>query len=91
MNPSSDRSLPEYRSALAPFILNFVLEKRATGCRYDKNAQMLKRFDRFCAEHGLGSDGLTKETAMLWAEKTNRESDDAHSRRIRLVRLSLVA
>ena len=70
MNPSSDRSLPEYRSALAPFILNFVLEKRATGCRYDKNAQMLKRFDRFCAEHGLGSDGLTKETAMLWAEKT---------------------
>ena len=87
MMTSSDRSLPEYRSALAPFILNFVLEKRATGCRYDKNAQMLKRFDRFCAEHGLGSDGLTKETAMLWAEKTNRESDDAHSRRIRLVRM----
>ena len=44
MNPSSDRSLPEYRSALAPFILNFVLE-----CRYDKTEQMLKRFDRFCA------------------------------------------
>ena len=87
MMTSSDRSLPEYRSALAPFILNFVLEKRATGCRYDKTEQMLKRFDRFCAEHGLGSDGLTKETAMLWAEKRNRESDDAHSRRIRLVRM----
>ncbi len=87
MNPSSGRPLPEYRSALAPFILNFVLEKRATGCKYDKTARMLKRFDDFCAERGLGSEGLTKETAMLWAGKRDRESDDAHSRRIRLVRM----
>ena len=87
MTPSSGRPLPEYRSALAPFILNFVLEKRATGCKYDKAARILKRFDDFCAERGLGSEELTKETAMLWAEKRSGESDRTRSLRIYPVRM----
>jgi len=79
--------MPVYTSVLADAIQGFVLEKQALGYTYHKQATALKRFDAFCVEIGHNQRCLFKELAMQWAEKLPFESNNAHSRRIRLVRM----
>lgn len=81
------KGIPVYTSVFADVIKGFVLEKQALGYAYRKQAAALKRFDDFCVEAGHSQDCLSKELAMQWAEKTLFESDNAHSRRIRLIRM----
>ncbi|SFR18611.1 tyrosine-type recombinase/integrase [Desulfoscipio geothermicus] len=84
---TTSKRIPIYTSVFADVIKGFVLEKQALGYAYHKQAIALKRFDDFCVKVGHSQDCLSKELAMQWAEKTLFESDDAHSRRIRLVRM----
>jgi integrase len=79
--------MPVYSSVFADVIQGFVLEKQALGYSYHKQAVALKRFDAFCVEVGHNQRYLSKELAMQWAKKTPFESDNAHSRKIRLVRM----
>jgi integrase len=76
-----------YTSIFAEAIQGFVLERQALGYTWQKQAASLKRFDRFCVEVGHSQVCLSRELAMKWAEKKPYESDDAQSRRIRLVRM----
>lgn len=76
-----------YTSILADAIEGFVMEKKALGYQYQKQAASLKRFDKFCEEIGHNEPCLSKSLAMEWAEKSLSESDDARNRRIRLVRM----
>jgi integrase len=79
--------MPVYSSTLADAIQGLVLEKQALGYGYQKQAAHLKQFDVFCIKVGHNQRCLSKELAMLWAEKTLFESNVAHSRRIRLIRM----
>ncbi|MDO9516296.1 MAG: tyrosine-type recombinase/integrase [Syntrophales bacterium] len=76
-----------YTSIFADAIRGFVLEGRALGYKYKKQAASLRRFDTFCAGTGHDRLCLTKELAMRWAEKMPFESDNAQGRRIRIVRM----
>ena len=40
------------QSVFAPYIADFVRQKRALGCKYNAAAETLNMFDSFCA--GLG-------------------------------------
>ncbi len=75
-----------YTSILADAIQGFIREREALGYRYRKQAACLKRFDSLCVEVNHGEVALTRELAMMWVAKKPWESDDAQSRRIRLVR-----
>ena len=75
-----------YTSILAIAIQGFIGEREALGYRYKKQTACLKRFDTLCVEVGHGEIALSRELAMRWAAKKPWESDDAQSRRIRLVR-----
>jgi integrase/recombinase XerD len=76
-----------YNSILADAIQGFILERRALGYTCKKQEASLKRFDRFCIEVGHSEARLPRALAMKWAEKKPCESDDARSRRIRLIRM----
>jgi len=49
--------------------------KRSLGYKYDKQEQILLRFDRFTIERGEREVGLSKELADKWCELRNNESD----------------
>jgi len=76
-----------YTSILAEAICRFIQERQALGYAYHKQAASLKRFDAFCVRVNHKEMCLSKNLATEWAEKTPFESDDAHGRRIRLVRM----
>lgn len=84
---TTSNGMPVYTSVFADAIQGFVQEKQALGYAYQKQAAALKRFDAFCIEERHSQPCLSKELAMKWAEKKLFESDNAHSRRIRLVRM----
>jgi len=74
-----------YRSALAPYLHQFVEEKRALGYRYHAQAQWLVAFDRFLLERGITSPDLPKEVVGAWACRRPHESISTQQNRIRLV------
>ena len=76
-----------YLSIFADAIEGFVSEREALGYHRKKEATCLMRFDRFCVEIGHHEPCLSRGLAMRWAEKKPYESDDAHGRRIRLIRM----
>lgn len=76
-----------YTSILADAIHGFIREREALGYRYKKQGACLRRFDRFCVEVGHNEACLPRGLAMRWAEKKSCESDNAHGRRIKLVRM----
>lgn len=43
----------EYRSGLANQINAFIEEKRACGCKYEKEAKTFQTLDRFLIEQGI--------------------------------------
>lgn len=84
---NTSKGIPVYTSVFADLIKGFVMEKQALGYSYHKQANALKRFDYFCVKAGHNQSYLSKDLAMKWAKKQLFESDDAHNRRIRLVRM----
>ena len=45
----------EYRSGLASQISAFIAEKRACGCKYEKEAKTFQTLDRFLVEQGINT------------------------------------
>ena len=43
----------EYRSGLASQISAFIAEKRACGCKYEKETKTFQTLDRFLVEQGI--------------------------------------
>mgnify|MGYP007087039519 CR=1 FL=1 len=48
----------EYRSGLASQISAFIAEKRACGCKYEKEAKTFQTLDRFLVEQGINTPVL---------------------------------
>ena len=59
----------EYRSGLASQISAFIAEKRACGCKYEKEAKTFQTLDRFLVEQGINTPLLTE----LVDEKLNEK------------------
>ena len=56
----------EYRSGLASQISAFIAEKRACGCKYEKEAKTFQTLDRFLVEQGINTPVLP-ELVVEWS------------------------
>lgn len=63
----------EYKSGLARQINAFIEEKRACGCKYEKEAKTFQAFDRFLVEQGVVTPILPRLVAEKWIEKRPNE------------------
>lgn len=57
----------EYQSHFAGFMVGLIEEKRALGYKYECQAAILKRFDRFCVENYPDEATLSKEIVLHWS------------------------
>lgn len=56
----------EYRSGLASQINSFIEEKRALGCKYEKEAKTFWEFDRFLVSEKVDTPVLTEAAVLKW-------------------------
>lgn len=63
----------EYRSGLASQINAFIEEKRACGCKYEKEAKTFYEWDRFLVAQGVTAPVLSKPIVEKWIEKRPNE------------------
>ena len=63
----------EYRSGLSAQIQSFIEEKRALGCKYEKEAKTFYEMDKFLVRQGIDSPILPKGTVELWIRKRPNE------------------
>ena len=63
----------EYRSGLASQISAFIAEKRACGCKYEKEAKTFQTLDRFLVEQGINTPVLSELVVEKWIEKRPNE------------------
>ncbi len=75
-----------FTSLLAPFMEQFVREKRAVGYRYDSGVYHLMRFDRFLACEAPNDDKLTRPAVRKWLTKGPLESGASQQSRYGMVR-----
>lgn len=63
----------EYRSGLASQMSTFIAEKRACGCKYEKEAKTFQTLDRFLVEQGINTPVLPESVVEKWIEKRPNE------------------
>jgi len=76
----------QYQSVFAPEISGYISEMRSVGYKFERAAEDLSRFDRFCQEQGCANPVLDRETVESWCRKRSHESARTHVRRISPVR-----
>ena len=72
--------------ALAPYMADFVEQKRALGFKYNSCVEVFNEFDRFCNQRGLAEPSISKELLTLWEEKRPHENESTQRMRISYVR-----
>lgn len=70
----------------AQIVGDYVQEKRATGYRFDKGSQMLRRIVDIQEEIDHGTPRLSRELVDRWIEKTPWENETNRSHRISVLR-----
>jgi len=75
-----------FRSTFAPHVEGLIAHKRAIGYRYQTQAAILSRFDRFCVSHHGNEQTVSKEIVFHWAERRPGESVGAVRIRVSVVR-----
>lgn len=75
-----------FQSPLAPFMEQFVQEKRAIGYRYETGAAELGRFDRFLVREAPDDGTLSRSNTRKWLAKRPHESAGSQQRRFGVVR-----
>lgn len=63
----------EYRSGLASQINAFIKEKRALGCKYEKEAKTFWEFDRFLVSEKVDTPVLPEAAVIKWIERRPNE------------------
>lgn len=74
------------KETFAQIVDDYVQEKRAIGCRFDKGSQTLRRIVGIQREIDHGAPCLSRELVELWIEKTPWENETNRSRRISALR-----
>jgi len=75
-----------FESVLSPFIQGLLDEKRTLGYKYDVEAYVLRRFDRYWAETIGDSVKITPEALAGWLKQLPTEGKSSQSQRIWVVR-----
>ena len=75
-----------FQSPVAALMEQFVREKQACGYRYDEEARILARFDRFLCDEALSQCELPRSLTRKWLAKQSLESAATHRSRIYAVR-----
>ena len=83
---SADASSINFQSILAPFMGDFLREKRSCGYAYADPARILHRLDDFLVQQGLETLALPRCLAQTWLARTNHESVATQQRRATLLR-----
>lgn len=76
----------EFKSPLAPMIIQLLDEKRSSGFKYEKLDRIFKNFDDFLCDSTIKHNELPKELVLKWLEKKPDEQPSTQQRRIILVR-----
>lgn len=63
----------DYKSGLANQIDAFIAEKRALGCKYEKEAKTFWEFDRFLVSEGVNTSVLPETAVLKWIERRPNE------------------
>ena len=83
---SSSPSQPVFRSPLAPFMEQFLRERRAIGYRYQTGTYLLTRFDRFLAREAPDDETLSRSATRKWLVRRPHENGGAQQVRLGVVR-----
>lgn len=75
-----------YSSELAKLIICFISEKRVTGYKYETEAKMLYRFDRFLSDKAFPGYCLERDMVEQYTAKTPYEAYRNHYARYCLIR-----
>lgn len=75
-----------HEKAFVDVVADYVREKRATGCRFDKAARVLARIVNIQNEIDHGMPRLSGAVFERWADKTPWESETNRSQRISVLR-----
>lgn len=75
----------EYRSGLASQISAFIAEKRACGCKYEKEAKTFQTLDRFLVEQGINTPVLPELVVEKWIEKRPNEKRKNAGRKVSII------
>lgn len=75
---------PVFKSAFSKKLHNFLAHKRSLGCKYETQAHILDRLDKYFVYNNITE--LGKDTILEWAKKGEGESSGAHYIRISLYR-----
>lgn len=75
-----------FESAIAPWLRDFVLEKRAVGYRYITEQYQLRRLDRHLIECRHQEASLPRGVLDTWLARTVHESPKTQSVRVTVVR-----
>lgn len=75
-----------YNSVLAPYIRDFIFEKRSLGFIYNVQAYQLKRFDTYWCNHGYDEVCMTGEMLEEWLCCFPNESKSSQGGRITAVK-----
>ena len=63
----------DFQSGLAGQINAFIEEKRALGCKYEKEARVFWEFDRFLVANAVDTPVLPENVVLKWIERRPNE------------------
>ncbi|SFD42507.1 tyrosine-type recombinase/integrase [Ruminococcus albus] len=75
-----------FKSVLAPYIQGLLDQKRALGFKYDNEAYILARFDKYWLETNGDSDDVTMESLEGWTRLLPTEGKSSQAGRISVIR-----
>lgn len=75
---------PCFKSAFKNELEAFLIHKRSLGCKYETQAHILERLDKYLSGEGITQ--LNHDTLHSWTKKCETESSGAHYVRISLYR-----
>lgn len=76
----------DFQSCLAPYIKDFLKEKRSLGFIYESEEWKLKQFDAFCVQSNITVPELTRDLVMTWAQWRSDESKTTCASRFSVIR-----
>ena len=76
----------EYQSCFAPYIKQFLQEKRSVGFTYETEEWKLKHFDDFCVKESVIQPYLSRELVKKWGTLREGEALSTCSARTSIIR-----
>ena len=76
----------DFKSTLAPYICDYISEKRSLGFAYDSESYILKKFDDYCIRKELKDQRVDKDILNEWMQPGKNEGQTTKTRRVSAVR-----